>query len=655
MIFSLISVSLQHSVAICNLQHTTYCMATVLDSNRTVAPRAPLIRRPNMMVSSVSSSSWWFNLGVVGVLVWFGGRQSVHALSSSSSSVSSSQQPLPRCVVVGGGPVGLATALTLSNPPHHYNVTVLEQSSTVQRYDPTRAYLYNVNPRGLEWLEEFPAAARRLIRDGVDISQYGPMGACTVPANPQEPIVGMQTMGGVFNTSRTLEDAAPLNNKDENDSSPPFFNRSSSIWVQRHQMVQLLLETCHEQAQSSTSLRRDASSSPMMQQGSIQVLHGKQVTNLAEENDNGLLQVHCADGTEYAAHLVVAADGIDSQVRTTLAAESSTLSSWLQSRSQDFRVRQFVSPSAGVKLKCLQFPPGFPLTNTSLEEDVIPTTSTTTYVIRSVNTGDQGLSLGLLPVKDPTLIRPANIITRPNHKIWSLTTGPAIKEYMTKSFPRLQWDAIVQDEAEWDRFAKATGTTYPKPQYSPGSAVASPHHPDTVGIALVGDACHAFPPDIGQGINSGLNDVLALDRCLQGKDVVTNQPLTTTTTTNRRPTLSEALERYQANRGPEHAALIRLARFGAPYQYRQSWLRDRIGAKLWLANVILRQVLTKVTKGWITPAAMIQTYQIETERPYTYRQVMQQADSTTRKLQVLAAACLTVVCWAIKRVLLGGR
>jgi pyruvate/2-oxoglutarate dehydrogenase complex dihydrolipoamide dehydrogenase (E3) component len=47
-------------------------------------------------------------------------------------------------VVVGGGPVGLAAALTLSNPPHSLNVTVLEQStidSSVSKYDPTRAYL----------------------------------------------------------------------------------------------------------------------------------------------------------------------------------------------------------------------------------------------------------------------------------------------------------------------------------------------------------------------------------------------------------------------------------------------------------------------------------------------------------------------------------
>ena len=45
--------------------------------------------------------------------------------------------------------MGLAAALTLSNPPHFFNVTVLEKTTDeefVALYDPGKAYLYNVNP-----------------------------------------------------------------------------------------------------------------------------------------------------------------------------------------------------------------------------------------------------------------------------------------------------------------------------------------------------------------------------------------------------------------------------------------------------------------------------------------------------------------------------
>jgi hypothetical protein len=69
----------------------------------------------------------------------FAKHQSLHASSSSSSSsslsTSTSSETAPKvertservAVIVGGGPVGLATALTLSNPPHSFRCIVLEK------------------------------------------------------------------------------------------------------------------------------------------------------------------------------------------------------------------------------------------------------------------------------------------------------------------------------------------------------------------------------------------------------------------------------------------------------------------------------------------------------------------------------------------------
>jgi hypothetical protein len=37
----------------------------------------------------------------------------------------------------------------------------------------------------------------------------------------------------------------------------------------------------------------------------------------------------------------------------------------------------------------------------------------------------------------------------------------------------------------------------------------------TSAVVLVGDAVHAFPPDLGQGVNSALEDVFALHRALE--------------------------------------------------------------------------------------------------------------------------------------------
>ena len=605
------------------------------------------------------------------------------------------------CVIVGGGPVGLATALTLSNAPHNYNVTVLEQSSAVQGYDPTRAYLYQVNPRGLAWFRDFGTATRRLLQWGTFASTTRylrggrpTMAMYTVPANPQTPLDWDHhhvVRSTATNRTTTNEEAQEEEDDDkeqppsstqepvdtpedeqeeeEEDTTPPTMTdeelETSAIWIPRHQMVQLLLETCADQHPDQPQRRRppqheepeDYSNGKHDDDrcGSIQVYNDKQVvalreTTVSSSNDDNdtmqWLQVQCHDGSTYNATLLLAADGIDSAVRTILAnrtaAAQASSSSWLHSRPRAFTVRKYPSPASGIKLKCLQFPPNFTLRDT--DGSSIESVSTNAYVIRSINKGRRRMSLGLLPVKDPNQIRPVNLNTRYNHKVWSITDGPTMKAFFQTSFPRIVWDEIITNDAEWDRFATATGTTFPIPQYSPGTVLSSPHHPQDVGIVLVGDACHAFPPDIGQGINAGLSDVLVLDRCLQGQDIRTGQPLTSTEPT----TLVGALQRYEQNRQPEHKALVRLSQCGAPYQYRQSWYTDRIGSALWFANVALRKILHSAGVWGIHPAAIVQCFESQKTPPaLTYRQVMEQADRTTRILQTVAGLAIGLVGWGV--------
>ena len=89
---------------------------------------------------------------------------------------------------------------------------------------------------------------------------------------------------------------------------------------------------------------------------------------------------------------------------------------------------------------------------------------------------------------------------------------------------------------EFERFATTEGLSLPPCQYSPELYVVSRNL--EAAVILVGDAVHTFPPDLGEGVNSGLEDVLCLDEALMthGK-------------------LGDVARDYGAQRGPEVGAL----------------------------------------------------------------------------------------------------
>jgi len=149
--------------------------------------------------------------------------------------------------------------------------------------------------------------------------------------------------------------------------------------------------------------------------------------------------------------------------------------------------------------------------------------------------------------------------------------------------------------------------------------------------SLVGDALHAFPPDLGQGVNSALCDVLALGDCFK------DDPDDTVT-------IPMALKRYERKNGPETRALVALARCGAPYQYNQPSLLMRFGKTLWTVNVAFRLLLNKITGGVSPKPAVIQMM----NPSLSFRQIMRRANT------------LTVLLWAsslllLRRIILSAR
>jgi 2-polyprenyl-6-methoxyphenol hydroxylase-like FAD-dependent oxidoreductase len=128
-------------------------------------------------------------------------------------------------------------------------------------------------------------------------------------------------------------------------------------------------------------------------------------------------------------------------------------------------------------------------------------------------------------------------------------------EVFEDAFPQMKWRELVPQEV-MERYAASQGGTFPAPQYCTALTweVQQSQQPteaaDEVGgaslgvsgVVLLGDAAHCFPPDLGQGVNSSLEDVCVLEAALEESG----------------DKLGEALKKYQERRQEDTAALAKL-------------------------------------------------------------------------------------------------
>ncbi|KAL7554468.1 hypothetical protein ACHAWF_017924 [Thalassiosira exigua] len=548
---------------------------------------------------------------------------------------------LRRAVVVGAGPVGIAAALTLASSPHNCSVTLLESSpasSAQTEYDPTKAFLYNVNLRGQAFTKQFPRLHEGLVERSVPSGGFGGSQLTIVPADPEVEIPLKQDTlrySGKKDGKKGEDDNAEEDGDEMKGSMQSEKAVGVGYWIPRHEMVKLMAECVAAHNEESRCKIELLTAKECVSVAPADAKEGRCVRVEIRDADSGVHSVYDAD-------FVVGADGMYSRVGRCLA--SSPPDRWHFSRGikpRKFELKKWTSPASYLRIKVLQFPPRFEIPNAPGKLP-LTTRAEGTYALRSVKTGPRDyLSLGLLPMKDNYAVRPTNIVTRPDHEVWTITDGPTMREYFQSCFPRFNFekDAGMISEAEWDRFAKAQGTRFPPCQRSEG--LAAWDSSGASGVALVGDACHAFSPDIGQGVNAGLMDVVCLDRALRGLDPATGEEVATTTGGEDGPELRRNLDRYQRRHAPEVAALIRLARFGAPYQYRQPHRADRVLAKLWTANVVLRLLLNKLTFGLVPQHCIM----LSQDKDLTFRQVMRRADITSRALKGAALAVMGAWAW----------
>jgi len=462
---------------------------------------------------------------------------------------------LKNVVVIGGGPAGLGAALMLAQRGWQ-DITVLEKRPSADYYEPDKSFSYQIDGRGQK-LTDLLGLTPQL----ADLS---------VPST--EFYLTLIKKDGTRKTSK-LPTADP--------------NRKTAYWLPRASFVQLLYQEIEQNWSDS-----------------IQVLFQTQCIEIQRNQEYLEIIAQLPDKKQltFTPTLLVGCDGLNSIVRQTLH-------QWKQGKSHHFQMQQFPSPSSGLKYKVLTLPPQFPLSNA--EGDLAQ--STMAYAIRSTLTGRKKvISLGLLPLKDSSQPRTANIITYPEHQIWQLKTQEEVTHFLKQAFPQISLEQIISPE-EITRFAASEGGTFPIPQYCSRlyQIWGQPQENQGTAVILLGDTVHCFPPDIGQGVNSALEDVYLFQEILA----------------ETQDNLSQTFPRYESLRQPDIRALIRLVQISYPWQYNQ----DPFQKRLWSLNFFLRFVLSRIFPFLFNPHSflLIQNHEL------SYSEILELSNKTTQVLFIL--------------------
>ncbi|MEH1892792.1 MAG: NAD(P)/FAD-dependent oxidoreductase [Nostoc sp.] len=466
-------------------------------------------------------------------------------------------------VIMGGGPAGLGTALMLAKRGWK-DITVIEKRPSADYYEPDKSFSYQIDGRGQKLTDLLELTAKL-----ADLSV----------ANTEFYLTLIKKDGTRKTTKLPITDS----------------KRKTAYWLPRASFVELLYQEIHQHWQDS-----------------IQVLFNTEGVEIKQhvEHLEIITQSQDQEKLSFIPTLIVGCDGLNSIVRETLHQ--------IEGQSHSFEMQKFPSPSSGLKYKILTLPAQFPLSKS--EGDLAQTTMA--YAIRSTFKGrKKAISLGLLPFKNPHKPRTANIITYPDHQIWQLETKEEVKQFLKQAFPQLPLEKIISPE-EIARFTSSDGGKFPIPQYCSGlyQIWGKPEDNQGTAVILLGDAVHCFPPDIGQGVNSALEDVYQIHEILAATQ----------------DNLSQALPRYQSLRQPDIKALIRLAQISYPWQYNQDLLQKR----LWSLNFFMRLLLNRLFPLLFNPHSflLIQNHEL------SYSEILAKSNRTTQVLAILGGlAILTLM------------
>eukprot|EP01023_Acetabularia_acetabulum_P028662 TRINITY_DN2704_c0_g1_i13.p1 TRINITY_DN2704_c0_g1~~TRINITY_DN2704_c0_g1_i13.p1 ORF type:complete len:446 (-),score=40.42 TRINITY_DN2704_c0_g1_i13:990-2327(-) len=383
------------------------------------------------------------------------------------------------CVVVGGGPAGLGTAIMLAQRGWE-NITVLEKLSEQQVTDPTKSYQYALHGRGQQFLEKIDAN-EEIKRTGLFFSE-------TTGISQVRPDGEIQQIG-------SLKEFTSINFPAYLCLRSTVLEVLSAIIKKQYQdVIQISFNTI------CIDLKKDFSGIKLTYQ---------------KNGQNSL---------EMWPQLIFGCDGQNSFIRQKLQEIS---------KNKEFHLNQINLPSSGKRYKILQVPSSFKFYKNS--QQTAQNDTLTYYFIYGKSTDEKHkLVLHLLPPSKSLQQKNMLLLTVATHQnghiLWSLDTSEKLFNYLEKEFPQLNFREMLSSE-QAERFAKSKGGTFPMGAYCSNAAYTCDNfdaNPPTTpnptpqgvddnnnnnnnlqqGVVLIGDSLHHFPPDQGQGVNSAFEVIL---------------------------------------------------------------------------------------------------------------------------------------------------
>lgn len=360
---------------------------------------------------------------------------------------------------------------------------------------------------------------------------------------------------------------------------PPRTLGSVGYWIQRPSLLQLLEEELSPE----------------------NILRGT-VSKIQFDDECAAIHVFKASGDTLVvkARHVFGCDGIHSIVRSTLAEID-----------KEFQVHKVACPSAGVSFRA------------SLVTPPLSFDPHDTFLILGKTSGN----LSLLPYcgerGEP---RPLATARLQDDKLFQAKNADDLYDMLDQEFPQLNVRQCMSVEAA-TAWSKSKGSIFPTPRWI-GKAVKVMN--SKIIVAIMGDALHSFPPDLGQGVNSGMADVNAVLDAMDKQRHSDTLP-------------DKDMNALNATLVEEAEALCRLLPIGMPYQYK---LPHSLEKFVFFTNFMIRwglavcsAKLTSLTRGWI-PLLLTEPVimQIQHDPPLKYTMILKNHRRNTWILSSFAVA-----------------